>query len=161
MTLSPGRISPRNMDDRQWAQFVAQSGIQADRTAHAFAPTWAGFSVDPTGSFYYYDFGATVMVWNDSSTAITGTSNGPTMLWADGSLPEGIRPSGLRAGVAAVVDEGRQMVGGYSVTPTGKILFLNGATGVIANKVVLDQLGFDSAGTLKGLPAGWLIQYPK
>src|SRR5687767_4077130 len=71
--LSPGGVIPRDMNARQWDQFVAQAGIQADGKVKTFTPTWTGFSADPVGDISYLDFGAIVIMW--SAAELTGTSS--------------------------------------------------------------------------------------
>lgn len=160
MPLSPGRILPRDFDERQWSTFVTQSGIQADRTVKSFTPTWTGFSSDPTGEISYLDFGAIVMLWNESGADITGTSNDTQFSWAVGSLPDAIVPTQYRVGQTIVIDGGGERSGAFSIDNTGLVQFSIANTTGDPPHILFDGAGFAGAG-VKGLPAGWLITYPK
>jgi hypothetical protein len=157
--LTPGRISPRAMDDRQWATFVAQAGIQADNTVKTFTPTWTGFSVDPSGDLSYQDFGSIVMVWWEDATALLGNSNANFMTITN--LPENIRPRVHRKGMILVCDNGSGIYEGfYSINSGGTITFGLADTGTVANRVTYTTTGFTAAST-KGLAGGVLFVYAK
>lgn len=162
--LEPGRVSPRDMDDRQWNRFVSQSGIQADREPKTFTPTnWTGFSVDPTGDVSYMDFGAIVIMWIDST--LTGTSDDVGMSFA--GIPTEIRPrTGNKLVRCLVVNGGYTLGGAVEITTTGIAQFylestLGGGAGTADDdRVTPSGAIFENVGT-KGLPAGWLVFFSK
>lgn len=157
MPLSPGRISPRSMDDRQWATFVAQSGIQADRTVKSFPPTWSGFSADPVGEISYYDFGRIVVMWNDTGSILVGTSDDTTMSFT--GLPDEITPDNNVILPTFVIDSGSVFAGQVSITSAGTVGY---TLLTVSGSLILAGVGglFTGAGN-KGLPDGWLIVYAK
>lgn len=161
MPLSPGRISPRSMDDRQWATFVSQAGIQANREVRTFAPSWVGFSVDPVGEISYEDFGSLVVLRNDGVTPLTGTSN--TFEMQITNLPAAIRPTEYKLRECLVVNNDFTASGAVGIDPSGTLQFffmqvtaIVGATEGLAPEAA----GFNNANT-KGLPVGWLVMYSK
>jgi hypothetical protein len=169
MPASPGGILPRDMDSRQWNTFLTQSGIQADRTVKAFTPTWdAGdWTLAPTGDINYYDFGAFVVLWLDAS--LGGFSNSTEMTFT--GLPTSIRPSSTRVVPCLVVTSGVSgsvVSGSASIFATGEVIFqtlIVYADPSTGNDVLLKN-GFSGefssiATDVKGLPAGWLVMYPK
>ena len=162
MPLSPGRISPRSMDDRQWATFVAQSGIQADGKVKTFAPTWTGFSVDPVGSISYYDFGPTVQMWISGSASLTGTSDDSVMSFT--GVPTAIRPTGIRMTQASVlIDSSGAKQGHARVLTDGSVDFWISVVNDDGSGQLYVDLSpgfFHNTGD-KGLGAGWLIEFPK
>jgi hypothetical protein len=146
------------MDDRQWATFVAQAGIQADNTVKTFTPTWgAGFSVDPTGDISYYDFGALVVMWTEAS--MLGTSDAATMLFS--GVPESIRPVGYAVSVPCLVTVGGvyRFSGEANIDTDGIVTFGLSDTTTFAGQVAFTA-SFPTTGD-KGLHAGWLIVYSK
>lgn len=156
MPLSPGRISPRDMDDRQWATFVAQAGIQADSKVKTFTPTWSGFSADPAGDISYLDFGKIVILF--TSDALTGTSNADFMTITN--LPESIRPpSGEARFVPAfLVDNGTSYDGRALVLSDGNVTFY---LSVVSGTKISYSLGGFTAASTKGLDLGTWIMYSK
>lgn len=158
--LSPGRISPRSMDDRQWATFVAQSGIQADRNVRTFTPAWTGFSADPSGDLSYMDFGALVVLWSEAD--LQGTSNQDFMTITN--LPSAIRPSATRLiHCGALRDDAGStatLTGHVSVLSTGVVHFALDDTTTVPGLVVANPNFWTALGT-KGLKGGWLIMYAK
>lgn len=157
MPLSPGRISPRNMDDRQWATFVAQAGIQADNRVKTFTPSWNGFSAAPAMTLSYLDYGKIVQIWLD--TQVTGTSNADSMVIV--TLPDEIIPSGRRVLQCIVVDNGLELGGYISISSGGTVLFaVEDTGGAVPNRVLADYNGFTATGD-KGLPSGFFVQYAK
>jgi ABC-type antimicrobial peptide transport system permease subunit len=157
--LSPGGVVPRDMDARQWATFVGQSGIQADRAVKTFTPTWSGFSVAPTDTLSYYDFGVIVAIFNSADTAILGTSNATTMEITN--LPEAIQPRGTRKGHALVTDNGgADVYDGLYFISGATVTFGIASTALVANRVVYQNNGFTAAST-KGLAGGSIFIYAK
>ena len=144
------------MNDRQWATFVAGAGIQADRNAKTFTPLWDEFSADPSGEISYHDFGAIVMIWTDALTI--GTSNGVTLTWGSGSVPEAIRPSATRLVRCNVIDSGSSWAGNAAIATDGSVIFsletVSGTQITSANNV------FTNVGN-KGLPSGFLLVFAK
>jgi hypothetical protein len=152
------------MNERQWATFVTESGIQADRSVKTFTPTsWTGFSVDPVGDISYHDFGAIVVMWRD--VALTGTSDDVGMSFA--GIPEAIRPLSGNKIMRCLVINGSFMLGGaVEITTSGVAQFyLEGTAGGGAGTADDDRVSpqgsiFENTGT-KGLNAGWLVMYSK
>lgn len=164
MPLSPGRVSPAQMTDRQWSEFVTQSGIQAERTTKTFTPTsWTGFSSDPSGDISYFDFGSIVFMW--VANALTGTSDDVGMSLS--GVPQELRPTANNVIVRCLVVNGSFTLGGAAeITTSGVIQFYledvsgGGAGTADDNKVSPQGSIFANTGT-KGLPGGWLITYVK
>ena len=158
MPLRAGRITPRDMNDRDWATYVQQSGIQADRSIKSFTPTWGNdFSADPTGDISYYDFGVMVVLWVD--TPVTGTSD--TVTFSLAGLPEEIQPKYTgysRIVMCYLADNNLGVQGGGYIDDSGTITF--GLAQVVGTEIQLDTASFTAAG-VKGLPGGWLFQYTK
>ena len=162
--LEPGRVAPADMDARQWARFVAESGIQADRVVKTFPPTnWTGFSADPSGDISYYDFGAIVFMWVNS--ALIGTSDDVGMSFS--GVPSAITPTNGNRMVRCLVINGSFTLGGAAeITTSGIIQFSledtggGGAGTADDDRVKPSGAVFENTGT-KGLPGGWLIMYTK
>lgn len=162
MPLSPGGILPRDMDSRQWATFVSQSGIQADRSVKTFTPTWAGFSADPVGDINYMDFGAIVMMWIDEPGSLTGTSDTSDMSFT--GVPAAIRPTGIRMTQAnALIDNSGLRQGHARVLTDGSVDFwISVVNDDGAGQLYVELTsGFFHNTSGKGLGAGWLIVYAK
>jgi hypothetical protein len=149
------------MDSRQWSEFLSQSGIQADRSVKSFTPDWvaADWTVEPVGEISYMDFGAIVMIWWDSGSDLTGTSNSTAMSWAAGALPALIRPSSTRQGTCIIVDATGRQSGFFTVLSTGAVEFALGT--VSGTSLIYSPLSFSSGGATKGLSRGMLISYAK
>jgi len=145
------------MDDRMWATFATQSGIQADRTERSFTPTWTGFSVAPVGDISYYDFGAIVVLWNDTAGQIVGTSDANTMVITN--LPDAITPDNSIIGQTIVIDNSGAYEGQFSITSSNVLGF---TLMTVSGAFIQAGVGglFTAAGN-KGLPTGWLIVYAK
>lgn len=164
MPASPGPVLPKDMTMRQWAEFLTQSGLLADRTQKEFTPTsWGGFSADPTAAVSYYDFGSIVMLWAD--TDIVGTSDDVTFTLS--GVPSALIPSRLTttASSGGMVNNATPALGqvyiyGGSSGFAGQIHFSILRTDVVANFAVPSTVGWTASGN-KGLAAGWLITYPK
>lgn len=156
MPLSPGAITPRDMNPREWATYVAQSGIQADRRGKAFTPQWSGFSVNPTGDLSYMDFGAIVILWADART--TGTSNDSGMTITN--LPAAITPSGERLVTSFVVNNDLSVGGAAGIHPTGSIDFALQVPNTADATIDIGFVSFEATG-FKGLPEGWILIYAK
>jgi hypothetical protein len=149
------------MDDRQWATFVAQAGIQADNTVKTFTPTWTGFSVDPSGDLSYWDFGALVVLFNDSAVELVGTSNAATMTITN--LPDGIRPDEFKWRDCLVVNNDFTTNGSVGIATNGTMTFYFHQVTTIVGAVeglAPQASGFNNANN-KGVPSGWLIMYSK
>lgn len=136
--------------------------VNLTNSAQTFTPTgWAGFSSDPSGDISYLDFGAFVMMWRD--TALTGNSDEAFMAFT-GGVPAGIRPSAGRYVRCQVIDE-NYLLGGVAFIDNsgGMSFFLETVETTYTPDVIAFTNSFtdpSSAGS-KGLPAGWLIMYPK
>ena len=160
MPFSPGAILPRDMNQRQWAEFAKTSGILADRNAKTFTPEWfvSDFSSVPTDELTYLDLGHYVVLWNANANGIGDTSLTTEMSF-DG-LPEEIRPRSIRTVASPIIDNNIETFGQAAVFPaesgTGTVVFnvyrVSGATITV---------GAFTAANEKGLPEGWMIQYPK
>jgi heme/copper-type cytochrome/quinol oxidase subunit 3 len=152
--FSPGKVTPRDLNARQWDTFVSQAGIQADNRVKTFTPTWTGFSSAPTGELSYMNFGAIVMIWADST--MFGTSNATAMTITN--LPEDIWPSDSRVIPTMVLDVTNPYFGMVNLT-TGATMTFSIST-VSGSTVSVTSTGFTASGN-KGLAAGWLITYSK
>lgn len=152
---SPGAVLPRDMDSRQWSEFLTQSGLQADRTIKSFTPSsWNGFSADPDGEISYMDFGAIVIMWRDDN--LLGTSD-DTLFTLQG-VPESIRPNAPRFARAFVADNTTIVAGAVEIGAGGAITFY--VENVSGARIVANAAGFTAAGS-KGIPLGWLVVYSK
>lgn len=153
MPFSPGRILPNEMTGRQWGELMR--GVQASNRINSFTPTWSGFSADPSGVIYYHDFGATVEMWSD--VALSGTSDAATFSLT--GVPTALWPRDNRYSMCFVIDANATSFGGAIVQNSGGIIFQlgqqNGTATVIPNAV------FFTASSVKGLPSGWMVRYPK
>jgi hypothetical protein len=131
--------------------------IDLSNTIQTFTPTWLDFSSDPSGTISYMDLGRIVMMWRD--TSLTGTSDDVFMRWDVGSVPAAIRPSANRLINADVIDNVTQLKGSVIIHANGGATF----SIVQTSGVQLVDVGnnFSSPGVPKGIPAGWLIIYPK
>lgn len=161
MPFIPPSIPLTSMNPRQQAEYFAQQGIQATGGGGAsgngvrtFTPTWTGFSVDPTGDLSYFDLGATVMLWADST--FLGTSNSTAMTITN--LPSSIQPTNSRNVMAHVLDSSNPYVGLVGLTTGSTVTFSMGV--VSGTKLTFSTTGFTAAGN-KGLAAGFLITYSK
>jgi hypothetical protein len=163
MPASPGAVLPRDMNSRQWSEFLTQSGIQADRTAKTFTPTWAGFSVPPTGSISYFDFGAIVFLWVEAN--LTGTSN-DTVLGTTSGMPAEIIPrtQTRRVFSPGLLDNGVSAVGIVDIQPvTGNLIFsISDAdlSGGGTDAYPYDVNGWTGAAS-KGITSAFIISYVK
>jgi hypothetical protein len=157
MPLSPGRVSPAQMDARQWASFVTQSGIQADRTVKTFTPTWTGFSSAPSGDLAYQDFGRLVVLFNPSGANLTGTSNVTTM--SISNIPVELQPptGEARDIKTLVIDNGSRYEGVASLIGADLVF---GCSIIDVTRVLAPNGQFTNSGS-KGVPAGWLIMWAK
>jgi hypothetical protein len=154
--VSPGKSIPRDL--REWDQFLAQSGIQADREVKTFTPEWDGFSVPPTGDLRYMDFGAIVFIW--SGETLYGTSNA-TNFSITGGMPDAIIPASTKVVTSpALADDGGIAYADVAIGPTGNIDFsrfdVSGGTSAYPFNVT----GWTNSGT-KGISGGFVISYPK
>lgn len=155
MPASPGAVLPRDMNERQWSEFLTQSGIQADRTVKSFTPTsWDGFSVDPSGAISYMDFGAIVMMWRGDN--LLGTSDATNFTLQ--GVPEAIRPATARYFHGDVVDNSTMKDGRVEIGAGGAITFTLAT--VSGTNIVQNATGFTAAG-FKGIPLGWIVVYTK
>lgn len=133
--------------------------INLTNSTQAFTPTWNGFSSDPSGDISYLDLGKIVWMWVD--TALTGASDEAFMTLT--GVPAGIRPAANRYCRCFLLDESN-LRGGVAVVGSGGAMTFSLET-VEASPT--DTIGFSDVFTdpsslgSKGLPAGWLIQYPK
>lgn len=126
-------------------------------SAQTFSPSsWTGFSSDPSGDISYIDFGAYVLMFRGAS--LTGTSD-DTPFSFDG-VPTAIRPAADRSGRCEVIDNSNQLGGAWSITSGGTVTFRLDDTSSVANRVRALAATFTASGT-KGIPAGWLIVFPK
>ena len=155
--------------DRRVAQYLQEFVTTVSATISAltpeqgeFAPTWTGFSADPTGNIHYMDFGALVVMW--TSAALSGTSDDTGFSLS--GVPFALWPTTNRLVRCYVINGGFTLGGGAEVTTTGIVQFYiedtagGGAGTADDNKVTPQGTGFQNTGT-KGLPAGWIIQYAK
>jgi hypothetical protein len=125
-------------------------------SVQTFTPTWTGFSASPSGDLSYLDFGAYVILWNDTGGQIVGTSNSTVMTISN--LPAGITPSNDIIGPTIAIDQGGALTGQFSVLSGGTVGFsLNAVTGT---SVASGTAGFTNSGN-KGLPTGWLVVFAK
>jgi hypothetical protein len=159
--VSPGGVLPRDMNDRQWSDFLRNSGVQGDRSVKSFTPTWTGFASAPTAEISYMDFGAIVAMWEGTGSSVVGTSNSAAMAWAADSLPASIRPRGNRLVQCILINSTATAFGLVYVGSDGGVTFGLGNTTASSPLVVQDLGGFNSGAVNKGLAAGWLIMYPK
>lgn len=153
---SAGGIIPRDMNARQWSEFISSQGFQADGKIKTFTPAWVGFSVDPVGDISYYDFGVIVVMW--AADNLVGTSDDTVM--AITNLPDSIATENGAFIPSVMSDNSTAYAGfvGVESTVSRQINFyLNVVSGT---KVSYDLGAFTSSGN-KGLPVGWLIVYPK
>lgn len=149
------------MDDRQWATFVAQSGIQADRNVKTFTPTWVGFSADPDGDLSYYDFGSLVALFNDNPTELVGTSDTNEMQITN--LPAAIRPREFKWRDCLIVNNDFTTNGSVGISTDGTLQFFFHQVTEIYTGVdgLAPQAGGFNTANSKGVPAGWLILFSK
>ena len=157
--FTPPSIPLTSMNPRQQAEFFAQQGIQAvgPNGVRTFTPTWTGFAIPPVGDLTYIDFGDYVMLWNDNSFALTGTSNSGAM--AISNLPATITP-GVPVGVPTSVRDTTNTVAGLASIGAGgnNIAFVKAQ--VSGADIVYTAGMFTAVGT-KGVESGWLVIYPK
>lgn len=159
MPLSPGAIIPRDMDSRQWARFVTETGIQADKRAKTFTPTWTGFSAAPSGDLSYYDFGKIIYLSWDGAVELVGTSNTSAMTITN--LPSTLWPSQAKWLKCLVVNNDFTTEGSVSISTAGVLTFYfhQVAPVIGATEGLIPQAsGFNNANN-KGVPAGWLIEF--
>lgn len=154
MPVSPGGILPRDMNARQWSEFLTQSGIQADRTVKSFTPTWSGFSVDPSGSISYMDFGAIVIMWRTDN--LLGTSDATSMSLA--GVPRSLWPDVAGKYARCYLVDNSILVAGNAQVSGNTITF--SLENVSGTNIISNNFGFTAAGS-KGIPLGWLIVYAK
>jgi hypothetical protein len=126
-----------------------------DFAAQTFTPTWTGFSSSPSGDISYIDFGSFVLMFRAS--ALTGTSNATTMTITN--VPSAIRPSGQRELTCPITNASNLVLGGTRVQENDGELKFEVAT-ASGSEMLFAPAGFSSSGN-KGLPAGWMIIYPK
>lgn len=151
----PGRIAPADMTLREWDRFIQDGGFLADSQVKTFTPAWSGFSADPSGDIYYFDFGALVVMFVRAE--LTGTSSLVTM--GISNVPEVLRPpSGEERAVKCLVIDSNSRFEGTASIIDAAITFGNST--VSGTHVLANSGGFTAAG-VKGLPGGWLIMYPK
>lgn len=201
---SPGRVPPKDMNDREWAKFLSdlrprsisegQDGyddgtgfwlgidngtpkfsignsagnkltwdgaalsisgsIDLSNTTHSLTPTWTGFSADPSGNISYMDLGKIVVMWRD--TSLVGTSNQTFMSITN--IPAAIQPTSTRTGICMVADNSAvTFLGGFNLSGASLAFSKQAVSGTA---IIQDVTGFTAANN-KGLPAGWLIVYPK
>lgn len=156
--VNPGRVPPSKMTDREWARFISDNGLQGASEELAFPPDWTGFSVDPAGDINYIDFGA--IVWMYRSAVLVGTSNAATCAFT--GIPAQIRPSGTRLCECYVVNSSGTNIGAVEISAAGAATFFVGTvTPVGVIETIMPIAGNFVASGNKGLPAGWLIKYPK
>lgn len=161
MPASPGRVLPRDMNMRQWIEFLSGSGVQGEREPRSFPPTWSGFAADPVGELSYLDFGRIVFLFNDIGTELVGTSNTNQMQFS--GLPASIRPSSARWVHCLVTNNDFVTSGAVIVGSDGVVQFY--ADDIVNIWGAIDSptpniANFNNANT-KGVPGGWLITYVK
>lgn len=155
MPIQNSRIAPKDMDARQWATFLTESGVQAERRdVRTFTPSWTGFSVDPTLDLYYKNFGSIVAIWSPAIN--TGTSNGTTFLI--NNLPSELWPREFRNVTLMAIDNNVNVSASVSINTTGTMTFQNSA--VVGAIVTFSNSGWTAASN-KGFPAGATIMYAK
>jgi hypothetical protein len=136
------------------SELAISGSIDLANTTQTFAPTWTGFSSAPVGNISYMDLGKVVVMWRD--TALTGTSDQTFMTISN--VPSAIRPSSTRTGICMVADNSAvTFLGGFNITGASLAFSKQAVSG---SAVIQDVSGFTSSNS-KGLPAGWLIIYPK
>jgi hypothetical protein len=154
MPASPGAVLPRDMNSRQWSEFLTQSGIQADRTVKTFTPTWTGFSVAPAGDLYYMDFGAIVAIWAGADG--TGTSDATS--FSIGGIPAAARPTGQRSAMCLVMDNGLEAPARVIIDTDGTAFFQRL---VISGANLQYSTTAFTAANVKGLVVGAVVFYTK
>jgi hypothetical protein len=154
--VNPGRIAPKNMDQREFARFLSENGVQGANDEYTFTPSaWGGFSAAPTGVLHYVDYGHLVHIWTEE--LVTGTSNDVFMTLV--GMPESIWPLHERYLRCLVVSDSEMLGGIVLINDAGGMGFFVEATDLVTNRVAFDA---DFAATgIKGLPSGFLITYPK
>lgn len=157
MPFRPPRVPLGQMNAREQATFFSQAGVQADGEVKTLTPVWTGFSANPVGNLSYYDFGAVVVIWNNTAGQIVGTSNATTMTITN--LPESITPDNDVIGPSFVIDNSGAYAGQVSITSAGVMGFT--LLSVSGSLVLAGVGGLFTASGNKGLPTGWLIMYPK
>lgn len=120
--------------------------VTLTNSATTFAPTWTGFSTDPTGNFSYIDFGSYVLLF--SAITAAGNSNATTM--SISNLPSGIRPSDVRTAVTVVVNNSVAEVGYANVATDGNVYFFRDAAA-----------SYTTGDVPKNWPGGATLIYPK
>lgn len=157
VSLSPGRVIPRDMDARAFDRWAMGQQAMPHRDVRTFTPTWSGFSVDPVGDLSYIDLGAMVVIF--SSDDLTGTSN--AVNFDIGGLPEAIRPSGNRMLVCMARDgvDG-DVFAVATVQAAGTIAMLQSYEQDVLGSATVTTNAWANAGT-KGLIGGFTIMYPK
>lgn len=150
MSLSPGSILPRDMNERQWAEWARRQSASIQPDIRTVVPEWSGFSVDPTGALAYIDLGALIVMYPETAMTFTGTSDSTAMVMFHGI-------DGLHAPVQAPVflrDDAGECVGRAYITTLSpssiQFAFYDGA--------LFDPGGFTASGT-----KGWsgYIMFPK
>lgn len=152
--VSPGAILPRDMDARQWATWISAQGIQGSRSVRSFTPEWFGFATPPTGELKYIDFGTIVVMWAEAPLVATSTSTDLGIT----NVPDEIDPGGLTAH-CVTLDNGDAW---SSVARLGNVPneIEFELLEVVGSKILASGADYTGSGS-KGLPAGWLIVYPK
>jgi len=151
VSLSPGRILPRDMDSRQYAQWAAGQQAIPHRDIKTFAPVWGGFSSNPSGDVSYVDTGGLVFMWFGN----TGTSNATTFTFT--GIPIAIRPlADFRIIVSA-------FNGGVPVAAEANVLTSGGVAFSAPDPSASPDFEFDVAAWANTGAKGWtgLIMYPK
>lgn len=157
MTLSPGRILPRDMNERQFGEWSRKQMAATVEDTFIVTPEWSGFSVEPTGRLVSVDLGALIVLYPESGT-FTGTSNTNGMIMFHGI--DGINPP-VHATIIVRDDAGDTIGEAYvtSIAP-GSIQFAIPVLQVPGTDAVpvLNPAGFTASGT-----KGWRgqIMFPK
>lgn len=120
MSLSPGGILPRDMNSRQYSEWASAQQSMPFRDVKSFTPTWTGFSAAPTGSIFYIDLGAMILMWAEPGLS-TGTSNDSSMSFT--GVPAAIRPATEQSVIVHAYNASAPTLGIAVVRTDGQVRF--------------------------------------
>lgn len=139
---------------QEWTRFIQTLNAQnINVNREVLAPTWFGFSVDPTASLYFADMGSIGVIWTEAQA--TGTSDDTVFVLS--GVPTSMRPASDVTVPILVFDNSVALAGYAEVETDGEIIFHRAQ--VSGTNIVLDS-SWTAAGS-KGIGAGQVMMYPK
>lgn len=158
VSLSAGAITPRDMNQRQWAEYAQAQQAVPSRDVRRFTPVWSGFATPPTGDFKYAILGEVAIIWGDQNLT-TGISNATDFSFSGG--PTELIPVSR---TQIVIQANDSAVGNIQATaqisnsgPTLTVAFaINEVSGT---HIIANSAGWTAAG-LKYLVPGFVVIYP-